>query len=93
MTYTRRAQTLEKNDVVKVGFVFSGDWSRFQQKNEANFDDVVLLESLSPSGVWHMISALRSEENPFLLSSVMSLLTYCSFFVGEVGRKSSLSAA
>ena len=38
-----------------------------------------------------MIPALQSDVDPFLLLVIMQLLTYCSFFVGEVGLISSFS--
>ena len=79
MPFTTRAQLAEKNVVVKVGLILDTKSAKFNSKNKTIFDDIVILGCLSSSGVWHMISILRSEENPFLLLFSRYLLTYCSF--------------
>ena len=70
-------QTIAENEEIEVGSYFALGTMENPSRESVNFERVVLRHSLSPYKLSHVISAVLSVLNPFLLSFYVLLLTYC----------------
>ena len=81
---SNNAQIPEENELAKVGIPSSPVQHQNQRISGCNFGELVFFEYLSVVWASYHFCGLRVERISLLASLFMSLLTYCSFFVGKV---------